>query len=69
MRAVRILSAAPSDARPAEDVAARREAVVRQAVNQANLINSLMVATSVNNKWGDYDADSPAPEGWKTERK
>jgi hypothetical protein len=25
-----------------------------------------MVATSVNNKWGDYDVDGPAPEGWSS---
>jgi Transcription elongation factor, GreA/GreB, C-term len=65
MRSVRILAAAESGQTPAEDVAARREAVVRQAVNQSNLINALMVATSVNNKWGDYDVDGPAPENWK----
>jgi hypothetical protein len=57
MRAVRILAAAPSGEMPTEDVAARREAVVREAVNQSNLINALMVATSVNNKWGDYDVE------------
>jgi transcription elongation GreA/GreB family factor len=33
MRAVRILSAVPSDDAPAEDVAARREAVVDDAVS------------------------------------
>jgi hypothetical protein len=65
MRSVRILAATENGQTPAEDVAARREAVVRQAVNQSNLINALMVATSVNNKWGDYDVDGPAPEGWK----
>ncbi len=57
MRSVRILAAAEDGRTPAEDVAARREAVVREAVNQSNLINALMVATSVNNKWGDYDVD------------
>jgi hypothetical protein len=65
MRSVRILSAAPSDKTPAEDVAARREAVVRAAVNQSKLIDALMVATAVDNKWGGYDADGPAPEGWE----
>jgi hypothetical protein len=61
MRSVRILSAEASAESPPEDVAARREAVVREAVNQANLINALMVATSVNNKWGDYDVDGLDP--------
>jgi hypothetical protein len=61
MRSVRILSAEASGETPPEDVAARREAVVREAVNQANLINALMVATSVNNKWGDYDVDGLDP--------
>ena len=61
MRSVRILSAAPSDKTPSEDVAARREAVVREAVNQSKLIDALMVATSVSNKWGDYDVDGIDP--------
>ena len=64
MRSVRILAAAEGGQMPAEDVAARREAVVREAVNQSNLINALMIATSVNNKWGDYDADGFDPENW-----
>lgn len=67
MRSVRILSAEESGETPSEDVAARREAVVREAVNKSNLINALMVATSVNNKWGDYDLEGLDPTEWKSE--
>lgn len=69
MRSVRILAAAEGGQTPAEDVAARREAVVREAVNQANLINALMVATSVNNKWGDYDVDGLDPSSQASKSK
>jgi len=64
---VRILSVAPSDQIQTEDVAARREAVIRKALKHSDYVNALTFATSVNSKWGDYDIDSLDPDQWETE--
>src|SRR5262245_42078061 len=53
MRAVRILAAAPSGELPDEEAIALREEKAREAANKVALINAMMIATSVNNKWGD----------------
>ena len=53
-RAVRILAVTPSK-RLASDQAARRERVIRDAVAESELKDRIAVATSVDNKWGDYD--------------
>lgn len=65
LRLVRILSAKHSDQTPATDVAARREAAIREAVSKAELTNAMIFASAVNNKWGDYDPDGLDPEKWK----
>ncbi|MBL8055446.1 MAG: GreA/GreB family elongation factor [Anaerolineales bacterium] len=64
MRAVRILAVAPAGRQPSEDVAARREAVTREAVEQSNAITAMIFASAVNTKWGDYDADGLDPTRW-----
>ena len=64
MRAVRILAVDPQGRTPAEDAAARREAVTRQAVEQSNTITAMIFAAAVNTKWGDYDADGLDPTRW-----
>jgi len=61
---VRILSVEPSDKIQTEDVKARREAVMRKALNHSDYVNALNFATSVNSKWGDYDIK---PEQWDAE--
>jgi len=64
IRSARILSVAVSDRTPGEDVAARREAVIRDAVAHSDFINAMIFASAVNTKWGDYDADGLDPSQW-----
>jgi hypothetical protein len=47
-----------------ENVAARRKAVLRQAVDHSDYINAMIFASSVNNKWGDYDVEGLDPDQW-----
>ena len=55
-RSVRILEVQPgADTGPQEDVAARREEKLRQAVEQARRTDAMIFATSFSGKWGDYD--------------
>jgi len=61
---VRILSVALSTQIQDEDVAARREAVIRKALKHSDYVNALTFATSVDSKWGDYDIDSLDPAQW-----
>ena len=52
---VKILSICPTSRQAPSDKAAQRERVIRQAVAESELKNRLAVATTVDNKWGDYD--------------
>jgi hypothetical protein len=61
---VRIRSISISDQVQTEDVASRREAVIRKAVLHSDYVNALTFATSVNGKWGDYDIDGLDPDQW-----
>jgi hypothetical protein len=65
---VRVLSVSISDQVQAEDVTARREAVMRKALMHSDYVNALTFATSVNSKWGDYDIDSLDPDQWNPEK-
>jgi hypothetical protein len=56
-RAIKILSISFSTRQPEADRAARREQVIKQAVEESEFKNRLAVATSMGNKWGDLDAD------------
>ena len=38
-----------------EDVAAKRKAVIQQAVAESERISDMMFALAVGSKWGDYD--------------
>ena len=40
---------------PAEDVAARRQAVLQQAVAESDRVSDMVFALAVGSKWGDYD--------------
>jgi hypothetical protein len=64
LRSVRILSVTVSGRTPEENVAARRKAVLRQAVDHSDYINAMIFASSVNNKWGDYDVEGLDPAEW-----
>ena len=40
---------------PPDDVAAKRQAVIQQAVAQSDLVSDMAFALAVGSKWGDYD--------------
>ncbi len=65
LKSVRILSVQPGGAAPAEDVAARRQAVIDKAVKHSDYINAMIFAGSVNSKWGDYDIDKTDQSQWE----
>lgn len=60
MRQVRILSVAAA-AQPASDAAAQRKAQTQEAIEQAQRASAITFATTVEGKWGEYDADSLLP--------
>ena len=55
---VRIVSVSPSARTPADDVAAKRQAVLQQAVAEADRVAEMTWALAVGSKWGDYDPDA-----------
>jgi hypothetical protein len=63
MQRVKILNVAPINGAGAGEAAARRKAAVQEALTQAERTSALIYATSVDSKWGDYDADGMI-EGW-----
>lgn len=67
MRAVKILGAVPSGQAPAEETAARREQVLKEAAEKAEFTTAQIFATSTDTKWGDYDADALDQEKWKSD--
>jgi hypothetical protein len=66
LKAVKILSVQASGAEQTEDVSARRQATIDQAVKQSDYVNAMIFAGSVNSKWGDYDIDKLDPSQWET---
>jgi hypothetical protein len=64
LRSVRVLAVSVSERTQGENVAARRKAVLRQAVDHSDYINAMIFASSVNNKWGDYDVEGLDPAQW-----
>ncbi len=52
---VRIVSVSPAARVPSEDVAAKRQAVLQQAVAEADRVAEMTWALAVGSKWGDYD--------------
>ncbi len=66
LKAVNILSVQASGAEQTEDVSARRQATIDQAVKQSDYVNAMIFAGSVNSKWGDYDIDKLDPSQWET---
>lgn len=67
MRAVRIVSASESGQAPAEQAAAHREAVLREAAEKSEFTSVQIFASSADTKWGDYDADALDPAKWKSD--
>jgi hypothetical protein len=56
--AVSVLAVTPSVSVPSGDAAAKRQAVIDEAVSRSELADTLRLALTVDVKWGDYD-----PEG------
>jgi hypothetical protein len=52
---VSILTVTPDARVPIEDVAAKRQAVIQQAVAESERISDMVFALAVGSKWGDYD--------------
>lgn len=55
IRQVHILSVKPLQGKVTDDAEARRQAILEEAVRQAELTNTQMFAASYTGKWGDYD--------------
>jgi hypothetical protein len=52
---VRVVSVTAAARVQEEDVAAKRQAVIQQAVAEAERISDMVFALAVGSKWGDYD--------------
>jgi len=61
---VRILSVTAEVKEREGDRAAEREQTIRKAVADSDRTSAIIYASSVNNKWGDYDPDS-LKEDWE----
>jgi transcription elongation GreA/GreB family factor len=54
---VRIISVHPLENKAGYDAAARRQAILDEAVRKAERTNADMFASSYSGKWGDYSTD------------
>lgn len=59
MAEARILNVTPGVRAPSDDVEARRQAVIQQAVARSEQIIDMAFALAVGSKWGDYDPGAP----------
>lgn len=59
---VRILRVTPSQQSPPKEVAERRQAKIRKALDQSDRTNAILFASSFSGKWGDYDPDAVSDE-------
>jgi hypothetical protein len=64
-RTVKVLSISETERKPPEDIAARRQELVQQALEQSERTSAMMFASSFSGKWGDYDPN--AVEGGQKE--
>jgi hypothetical protein len=55
---IRIIGVSPSQKSPPSEIAERRQATIRRAIDQSDHTNAVMFASSFSGKWGDYDPDS-----------
>jgi hypothetical protein len=67
LRCVKILSVRLSDQVQSEDIASRRQAVIRKAIDHSDYVNAMIFAGSVNSKWGDYDIGKLDTSDWGDE--
>jgi hypothetical protein len=61
---VRILAVRPIQSPASGEAADRRKTAVEQAIKQVERTNALIFATTVEGKWGEYDADGMI-ENWE----
>jgi len=61
-----ILSVEPATRETYGDVAARKKAILRKAINQSDLTSTIIYASSMNSKWGDYEPPD-LDENWDKE--
>jgi len=57
-REIHLIKVTPSQRKPPEEIADRRQANLRKALDQADRTNAVIFASSFSGKWGDYDPDS-----------
>jgi hypothetical protein len=57
IRKVQILSVTPLKSKVSDDAAARRQAILEEAVRKAERTNTEMFAASYDGKWGDYNTE------------
>lgn len=57
IRKVRIVAATPLASKVADDAAARRQAMLDEAVRKAERTDTAMFAASYDGKWGDYNTE------------
>jgi hypothetical protein len=55
IRAVKVISATPTEDVPDSSVAQKRAETLKKAVDQSDRTNAILFASSFNGKWGDYD--------------
>jgi hypothetical protein len=54
-----VLKVTQAERAPEEDVAAKRQAVIQEAVAHSDRITDMAFALAVGSKWGDYDPGAP----------
>jgi hypothetical protein len=56
--AIEILSVTEPTNMPPDDIAEKREAMMKKAMREVQDTNAMVFASSFSGKWGDYDPDS-----------
>ena len=62
MASMRVVTVTSTERVQEEDVAAKRQAVIQQAVAESERISDMVFALAVGSKWGDYDPGSAQDE-------
>ncbi len=62
IRKVRIIRVLPVQSKTSEDAAARRQAILDEALHKAERTNADMFASSYSGKWGDYNTGDAGDE-------
>jgi hypothetical protein len=54
-REVQLIQVVPSHKAPPQEIADRRQEILRKALDQSDQTNAVIFASSFSGKWGDYD--------------